>query len=59
MADSHVESSSKYMPSTDLGGGLSTKAVPPVPPGHPLQPEHSQASRVLSLASYFASGCMA
>ena len=44
---------------TDLGEGLSTKAKPPIPPSGPLKPEHSQASRALGLASYFASGCMA
>ena len=54
-----MDKSSRFMPSTDFGEGLSATAKPPVPPGDPLKAEHSQASRALGLASYFVSGCMA
>ncbi|KAL9636712.1 MAG: hypothetical protein Q9164_002651 [Protoblastenia rupestris] len=59
MAAQNTESSRGPFGTTDLGGGLSTNAKPPIPPSGPLKPEHSQASRALGLASYFVSGCMA
>ena len=59
MAVPNGQASSTWIPATDMGGGLSTRAQPPVPPGDPLKSEPSQASRALGLASYFLSGSMA
>ncbi len=43
----------------DFGYGLSTKTKVPQGPNAELKAQQSPASRALSLAGYFVSGCMA
>lgn len=43
----------------DFGYGLSNTSKAPQAPNGELKPGQSQASRAMSLAGYFVSGCMA